>query len=292
MEKTVEYYLNLPYTRELIPEPEGGWFVRIKELPGCMSQGETPEEAMAMIAEAMDGWLEVAIEYGRPIPEPKIDVEYSGKFVVRVPKSLHHKLSDLSEVDDVSLNQWIVAALAEAVGGVFTCSTSPKVGIGEKNVERSMQETSDAIHSILKEVSIQLEGDVSEEQCFADWLSMNLSDIFLKVQAGDTSQALSLCYTLSELLNMYKNQSPIMRVFYQMILEQTKVIEKADFLAHKVSESEKLQLQIRSLIDTVNSPNIFSLQPKESENFFMTAEETEDRYEPEEAELNGVWDVK
>ena len=116
MEKNLAYYLSLPYTRELIPDPEGGWFVRIKELPGCMSQGETPGEAVEMIADAMEVWLDVALDHGMAIPEPRWDEEYSGKFVVRVPKSIHRRLAERADEDGVSLNQWIVAALAEALG--------------------------------------------------------------------------------------------------------------------------------------------------------------------------------
>ncbi len=115
MNKSIEYYLSLPYTRELIPEDNGGWFVRIKELPNCMSQGETPEEAIRMIDDAMLGWLEVELKEGEPIPEPREDEDYSGKFNTRVPKSLHRKLVEIAEADGVSLNQWIVSALSEAV---------------------------------------------------------------------------------------------------------------------------------------------------------------------------------
>jgi antitoxin HicB len=116
MEKKIEDYLKLPYTRELIPEPEGGWFVRIKELPGCMSQGDTPAEALRMVEDAMSGWIGTEISRGNPIPEPRSDDNYSGKFVVRVPKSMHRLLADSAENDGVSLNKWIVAALAEALG--------------------------------------------------------------------------------------------------------------------------------------------------------------------------------
>ena len=116
MKKNIEYYLRLPYTRELIPDPEGGWFVRIKELPGCISQGETTEEAIEMIEDAMRGWLEVTLEDGESIPEPRVEEDYSGKFNTRVPKSLHRKLVEAAEQDGVSLNQWISTALAEAVG--------------------------------------------------------------------------------------------------------------------------------------------------------------------------------
>jgi predicted RNase H-like HicB family nuclease len=45
--------------------------VTIKDLPGCVSQGETKEEAFAMIEDARIGWLEVAYVHNDPIPEPQ-----------------------------------------------------------------------------------------------------------------------------------------------------------------------------------------------------------------------------
>jgi antitoxin HicB len=115
MEKTIEYYLNLPYTLELQNDPEQGWFVRVKELRGCMSAGDTAEEAVTMIQEAMAGWLEVALEEGLAIPEPRAEEDYSGKFVVRVPRSLHRQLVQAAANDGISLNQYINVALAQAV---------------------------------------------------------------------------------------------------------------------------------------------------------------------------------
>lgn len=73
MKKDLSYYLSLPYTYCFVPEPEGGFFVYIKELPGCMSQGETIEEAKWMIDDALVGWLECAIEDGDFIVEPTIE---------------------------------------------------------------------------------------------------------------------------------------------------------------------------------------------------------------------------
>lgn len=70
MEHTLEYYLDLPYTILLVPDSEGGWVVAIKELPGCMSQGGTPNEAVEMIQDAMRCWIEVSLEDGDPIPVP------------------------------------------------------------------------------------------------------------------------------------------------------------------------------------------------------------------------------
>ncbi|MHB8377732.1 MAG: type II toxin-antitoxin system HicB family antitoxin [Dehalococcoidia bacterium] len=53
---------------ELDAEPEGGFSISVPELPGCISFGESFEEAMTMIADAMDGWLVVARKRGLPIP--------------------------------------------------------------------------------------------------------------------------------------------------------------------------------------------------------------------------------
>jgi predicted RNase H-like HicB family nuclease len=48
---------------------EGGYVVSVPDLTGCVSEGDTFEEAMAMIKDAMSGWLLVAQEHGDPIPE-------------------------------------------------------------------------------------------------------------------------------------------------------------------------------------------------------------------------------
>ena len=51
---------------------DGGGFVAVApELPGCMSDGETPEEALANGYDAIACWIEGALEMGRAIPEPR-----------------------------------------------------------------------------------------------------------------------------------------------------------------------------------------------------------------------------
>lgn len=47
------------------------FLAEVPELPGCKTHGHTYEEALAMAQDAMQGWIEVARESGRPIPEPK-----------------------------------------------------------------------------------------------------------------------------------------------------------------------------------------------------------------------------
>ncbi|MBZ0319398.1 MAG: type II toxin-antitoxin system HicB family antitoxin [Anaerolineae bacterium] len=69
MNKTLAHYMSLPYTIEIIPD-EGAWFVRIKELKGCMTEVDEWDEILPMIEDAKRLWLEVALEHGDPIPEP------------------------------------------------------------------------------------------------------------------------------------------------------------------------------------------------------------------------------
>lgn len=67
--KTLDYYLSLPYTPEIIPD-DGAWFVQIKELKGCMTEVDEWEEILPMIEAAKRLWLEAALERGHTIPEP------------------------------------------------------------------------------------------------------------------------------------------------------------------------------------------------------------------------------
>ena len=114
MKRTVEEYMALPYTIEITAD-QGSYFVKIRELDGCMSVGESREDALAMIEDAMREWLLVAMEDGIeiPLPEALQEGRYNGKFPLRLPKSLHRKLADAAERDKVSLNQYLVMLLSE-----------------------------------------------------------------------------------------------------------------------------------------------------------------------------------
>ena len=87
-----------------------------------MTEGETAEEAAELIQEAMALWIEVALEDARAVPEPRPLDEYSGKFVVRMTKSLHRDLVDASNREGVSLNQYVTTELARAVGREVTAA--------------------------------------------------------------------------------------------------------------------------------------------------------------------------
>lgn len=117
--KDVEYYMNLPYAieiRKIAPEDGGGIFATIPMLKGCMSDGETIAEAYANLQEAQREWLTDMLELNRAIPEPGNAEEYSGHFLVRLPKSLHRLLAERSQQEGVSLNQYVTTALAFVAG--------------------------------------------------------------------------------------------------------------------------------------------------------------------------------
>ena len=61
MSRKLEQYLNLDYTILLKRNHDGTWFAKIFELPGCMTEGDTPEEVLAMIRDAMVCWLETTV---------------------------------------------------------------------------------------------------------------------------------------------------------------------------------------------------------------------------------------
>jgi antitoxin HicB len=120
---SIEDYLKLPYTIEVIrDESDGytGWFAKVEELPGCMTQADTFDGLGEMIEDAKRAWIESALEDGVDIPLPRRAEDYSGKFVVRLPKSLHKKLVATANQEGVSLNTYVNVALSQAVGRQMT----------------------------------------------------------------------------------------------------------------------------------------------------------------------------
>jgi antitoxin HicB len=110
--------LDYPLTmRPLPPEDGGGWLVEFPDLPGCIADGGTPEEALREAADALRSYVETLRELGRPVPPPsRLAATYSGRWVVRVPRSLHRRLAERARAEGVSLNQLTVALLAEGLG--------------------------------------------------------------------------------------------------------------------------------------------------------------------------------
>lgn len=111
--KTSDYYMNLPYRLEIVPDPdEGGYVVRYPDLPGCISVGESISEAIANIEDAKLAWITAAIEEGIKISEPDSLEDYSGQFKLRIPKSLHRSLAEHAKAEGTSMNQYCLYLLS------------------------------------------------------------------------------------------------------------------------------------------------------------------------------------
>jgi len=111
--KTIDEYMKLPYKMEIVPDlEEGGYAVCWPELPGCVTCGDTLEDAVRNADEAKYIWLEAALEDGLVIPKPANLDDYSGQFKLRLPKSLHRDLSEQAKAEGISMNQYCLYLLA------------------------------------------------------------------------------------------------------------------------------------------------------------------------------------
>ena len=113
--KELEYYINLRYPVTIHPDPESGFVAEIEELHGCMTQAETLDEVFEAIEDARQLWIKTAYNEGQDIPLPRDMEQYTGKFLVRIPRSLHRALAHSAKREDVSLNQYVVSLLTAGV---------------------------------------------------------------------------------------------------------------------------------------------------------------------------------
>jgi len=99
--------------RPLSKEEGGGYLVEYPDIPGCMSDGETIEEAIANGREALRDCLDVFRESGRALPKPAIE---AAQWRQRLPRTLYSKLTRQAKTEGVSINSFVTAIIAEAIG--------------------------------------------------------------------------------------------------------------------------------------------------------------------------------
>jgi antitoxin HicB len=115
--KDLNYYLSLPYTTVLRKDEAGEVVGRIDELAGCVAHGKDYAEALAELESMKRLWVEDCLDSGQTVPEPAADERLpSGKWVQRVPRSLHAKLTRAAREEGVSLNQLVTSILSEQFG--------------------------------------------------------------------------------------------------------------------------------------------------------------------------------
>lgn len=105
---------SYPFTIRPLSDSEGGGFaIEYPDLPGCISDGETPEEALRNGADAVKAYLLDCAKHGDPVPQPGAA---SGQWRQRVPRSLHARLVMKAREEGVSLNTLVTAMIAEGLG--------------------------------------------------------------------------------------------------------------------------------------------------------------------------------
>ena len=106
----------------LSADESGGFLITFPDLPGCMSDGETEAEAIENGRDAFLCWVSAVADMDKTIPSPTFRtavtalVELSGKFVQRVPKSIHAQLAARARQEGVSLNSLVLTFIAEGLG--------------------------------------------------------------------------------------------------------------------------------------------------------------------------------
>ncbi|MGH2770957.1 MAG: toxin-antitoxin system HicB family antitoxin [Actinomycetota bacterium] len=104
------------WTIEVRPYPEGGYFARVVELPGCMTEADTAADVLDSLEEARAEWISAALELGQTIPEPLRAAEYSGRIFIRTSSQLHRLVVEAAAKEGVSMSQWASEILAREVG--------------------------------------------------------------------------------------------------------------------------------------------------------------------------------
>lgn len=102
--------------RPLTAAEGGGFLIAYPDFSECLSDGETIEDAIANGRDALAGMITALESLGQPVPAPNSGGVASGKFVARVPKSLHAQLTTRAKAEGVSLNALVLAFLAEGLG--------------------------------------------------------------------------------------------------------------------------------------------------------------------------------
>ncbi len=115
--KPIDYYMDLPYRMEIIPDKEeGGYTAWYPDLPGCLTCSESMEGIISNALDAKRTWLLAALEDGITIPEPSVEeddnIDYSGQFKIRMPKSLHRSLAVNAKKEGTSMNQYCIYLLS------------------------------------------------------------------------------------------------------------------------------------------------------------------------------------
>jgi antitoxin HicB len=102
--------------RPLTAAEGGGFLISYPDFLECISDGETVDEAVTNGKDALAATIAALEAKGMPVPAPNGGGVASGKFVARVPKTIHAQLATRAKSEGVSLNTLVLAFIAEGLG--------------------------------------------------------------------------------------------------------------------------------------------------------------------------------
>jgi hypothetical protein len=193
----------------------------------------------------MCAWLEVALEDGDSIPEPRPDEAYSGKFVVRVPKSLRRQLVENAEQEEVSLNQFINFALATSVSEKYTVKQKPV-----EVITHTWPGLSDSAYHVLRMAGMDLEAGDADEKKFAWWYSHELDMIHQAIRQGYYKEAIDGLQKMIFILNENQERSPVIDILKNtltLLFDQIHEYFQAQQRSPEIITREQIREEIRKV---------------------------------------------
>jgi predicted RNase H-like HicB family nuclease len=169
MKKDLKYYMGLMYPITIAKDVEQDaayYIAELPDLPGCGAHGKTVEEALKSLEEAKELWIETSLEKGMEIPEPVSDEEFSGKILLRIPPTLHMKLTVKAKKEELSLNQFIRKSLEQ---GLILEAIQEKLKIVEQKINELQKKPSFVVDVDMTSLKKPLEGgirDTSDKSAF------------------------------------------------------------------------------------------------------------------------------
>ena len=147
--ESLAYYLSLEYPFEVLADPEGGYVVAFPDLPGCMTQIEDLAAVGPMAEEIRRLWIMSEYEDGEEIPAPSYPETPSGKFNVRLSRSLHRKLAETAKREDQSLNSYVAGLLgrgdAQARVEQRLAAVEERIGQRLLDIERQLTDIQESL---------------------------------------------------------------------------------------------------------------------------------------------------
>ena len=108
----LDEYLAASYPFFVTPDPDGGHVITFPDLPGCVTKVDSLNEIGRRAEQARALWLRSVYPDEVEIPLPSLPEEYSGRFNLRLPRSLHQWLAESAAAEAISLNQYVATLLA------------------------------------------------------------------------------------------------------------------------------------------------------------------------------------